>query len=83
MGIAEVMRETECCTPSRNDHEPVFVYVWWGELLQENRRFKLMLNPLVNIQIFFSHSNLKTTQMSFISDLIKHWEDTRNNKVDP
>lgn len=81
MGIAEVMRETECCTPSRNDHEPVFV--WWGELLQENRRFKLMLNALVNIQIFFSHSNLKTTQMSFSSDLIKHWEDTRNNKVDP
>lgn len=78
MGIAEVMRETECCTPSRNDHEPVFVCVWWGgELLQEKRRFKLMLNPFVNIiQIFFSHSNLKNTQMSFSSGPIKHWEDT-------
>lgn len=48
-----------------------------GELLQEKRRFKLMLNPFVNItQIFFSHSNLKTTQMSFSSGLRKHWEDT-------
>lgn len=32
-----------------------------------------MLNPCVNIvQIFFSHSNLKTTQMPFSSGLIKH-----------